>query len=236
MQTTTDDPHKPFGESPFNSIPLAPLVLVLAIAGVELALTAAANGWIGGARGVGWRAGLFGELQFYPDIMTQIFERGRGSLDYYKRFVTYPFVHLSFTHALWACVLLLAIGKFVGEVFKPLPFLILFFASSAFGAAIYGVISWQNTQLVGAYPGVYGLIGAYTYLMWLALGRMGENQLKAFQLIAVLLGLLLVYSILFGSSPTWIAEVAGFAIGFAIAPLLAPGGWPAFLERMRNRT
>lgn len=222
-------------ENPFNAIPLVPLVLVLVIAGVELTLTAAANGFIGGARGVGWRAGVFGELQFYPDIMTQIFERGRGSFDYYKRFVTYPFVHASFTHALWVCVLLLALGKFVGEKFHALSFAVLFFVSSACGAAVYGALSWQNTQLIGAYPGVYGLIGAYTYLMWLTLERIGENQLKAFQLIGVLLGLMLIYSMMFGSTPTWIAQVAGFVTGLFIAPLLAPGGWQAFVNRMRQR-
>jgi membrane associated rhomboid family serine protease len=222
-------------ESPFNAIPLVPLVLVLIIAAVELTLTAAANGWVGGAQGVGWRAGAFGEFQFYPEVMTEIFERGRGTFDYWKRFVTYPFIHGSLTHAVWVCVLLLALGKFVGEIFSPVAFLILFFASSIFGAAIYGVSSWQNTQLIGAYPGVYGLIGAYTYLMWLALERMGDNQLKAFQLIGILLGIMLVYSMLFGSSPTWIAEVSGFLIGLFIAPLLAPGGWSAFLDRIRKR-
>ncbi|AGI69513.1 putative rhomboid protease [Octadecabacter antarcticus 307] len=222
-------------ESPFNTIPLVPLLLVLVIAAVELTLTAAANGWIGGAQGVGWRASAFGEFQFYPEVMTEIFERGRGSHDYWKRFVTYPFVHGSLTHAVWASVLVLALGKFVGETFSPIAFLILFFTSSVFGAVIYGILSWQNTQLIGAYPGVYGLIGAYTYLMWLALERMGDNQLKAFQLIGILLGIMLVYFMLFGSSPTWIAEVSGFLIGLFTAPLLAPGGWSAFLNRIRKR-
>jgi len=222
-------------EYPFNAVPLVPLALVLVMAGVELAFSAAANGWVGGVQGVGWRAGAFQDYAFAPAVMTEIFERGRGSFDLWKRFVTYPFVHVSFTHALWACVLLLALGKFVGEVFRPVAFAVLFFASSIFAAAIYGALSWQNTGLSGAYPGVYGLIGAYTYLMWLTLGKMGENQLKAFQLIGVLLGLLLVYSMIFGSSPTWIAEVAGFVIGLFIAPVLAPGGWQAFLRRIRQR-
>ena len=222
-------------ESPFNSVPAVPLLLALVIAGIELMFTAAENGWAGGAAGVGWRAGAFQDYAFAPAVLTEIFERGRGSFDLWKRFVTYPFIHYSFTHSLWACVLLLALGKFVGEIFRPVAFAILFFVTSILGAAIYGVISWQNTALVGAYPGVYGLIGAYTYLMWLTLGKMGENQLKAFQLIGILLGLLLVYSMLFGSSPTWIAEVAGFVVGLFIAPLLAPGGWQAFLARMRQR-
>jgi membrane associated rhomboid family serine protease len=222
-------------ESPFNAIPLAPLVLVLIIAAIELTLTAAANGWVGGAQGVGWRSGAFQDYAFAPAVMTEIFERGRGSFDLWKRFVTYAFVHGSFTHALWVCVLLLALGKFVGEIFRLLSFLILFFTTSIFGAMIYGAVSWQNTPLIGAFPGVYGLIGAYTYLMWLALERMGDNQLKAFQLIGILLGIMLVYSMLFGSSPTWIAEVSGFLIGLFIAPLLAPGGWSAFLNRIRKR-
>lgn len=222
-------------ESPFNAVPFVPLVLVIVITGIELAFTAAANGWVGGAQGIGWRSAAFQDYAFAPAVITEIFDRGRGSFDLWKRFVTYPFVHVSFTHTLWACVLLLALGKFVGEVFRPVAFVILFAVTSVLGAAIYGVVSWQNAALVGAYPGIYGLIGAYTYLMWLTLGRMGENQLKAFQLIGILLGLILVYSMLFGSTPTWIAEVSGFVVGLFVAPVLAPGGWRAFLNRIRQR-
>nr|WP_268821561.1 rhomboid family intramembrane serine protease [Octadecabacter dasysiphoniae] len=209
--------------------------MVLVIAGIELTLSAADNGIIGGAQGIGWRSAAFQDYAFAPAVMTEIFERGRGSFDLWKRFVTYPFVHISFTHALWAVVLLLALGKFVGEAFRPFAFVALFAASSTLGAAVYGMLSWQNAPLLGAYPGVYGLIGAYTYLMWLALDRIGENQLKAFQLIAILLGIMLVYAMIFGSTPTWIAEVAGFLIGLFVAPLLAPGGWAAFLTRVRKR-
>lgn len=222
-------------ESPFNAVPAVPLALVIVIAGIELTLSAAAEGFVGGAMGVGWRAAAAQDYAFAPAVMTEIFERGRGSFDLWKRFVTYPFVHMSFTHAMWAAVLMLALGKFVGEIFRPVSFLALFVLASVFGAAIYGVLSPRNAPLLGAFPGAYGLIGAYTYLMWLTLGRMGENQLKAFQLIGVLLGLMLVYSMLFGSSPVWIAEVAGFLVGLIAAPLLAPGGWPAFLARIRNR-
>lgn len=229
------DDHEPPMESPFNAVPIVPLLLALAIGGIELVLSAADNGFLGGPMGAGWRAGAFQDYAFAPAVMTEIFERGRGSFDLWKRFATYPFVHISLMHAVWAVVLLLALGKFVGEKFHALSFLILFFTTSIVGAAVYGLVSWQNAPLLGAYPGVYGLIGAYTYLMWLTLERMGENQLKAFQLIGILLGLLLVYSMIFGSSPTWIAEVAGFVIGLFTAPLLAPGGWSAFLYRIRKR-
>ncbi|WP_281984607.1 rhomboid family intramembrane serine protease [Thalassorhabdomicrobium marinisediminis] len=228
--------HNPnHGENPFNAIPPVPLALVLVIAGIELVFSAAGAGFIGGAGGIGWRSAAFQDYAFAPAVMTEIFERGRSSFDLWKRFVSYAFVHINFTHTLWAGVLLLALGKFVGEIFRPVAFALLFFLSTILGAAIYGLLSWQNAPLLGAYPGVYGLIGAYTYLMWLTLERMGENQLKAFQLIGILLGLMLVYSMIFGSTPTWIAEVAGFVVGLFAAPLLAPGGWTAFVNRMRKR-
>lgn len=222
-------------ESPFNSIPIVSLVLALVMGAIELTFWAAEQGFVGGAQGVGWRAQAFQDYAFAPAVMTEIFDRGRGTFDLWKRFLTYPFIHSAFGHALWGIVLLLALGKFVGEKFHPVNFALLFAVSSVGGAAIYGAVSWQNAALVGAFPGVYGLIGAYTYLLWLALGRLGENQFKAFQLIGILLGLMLLYSMLFGSSPTWIAEVSGFLIGLATAPLLAPGGWSAFLTRLRQR-
>jgi len=223
-------------ENPFNAIPTVPLVLSLAMAAIELTLTAASNGYIGGAQGVGWRAQAFQDYAFAPAVLEQITTRGQYDLNLFRRFATYTFVHVNFTHALWGIVLLLALGKFVGEKFSALNFAILFALSTIGGALVYGTVSWQNAALVGAYPGVYGLIGAYTYILWLALERLGENQFKAFQLIGILLGIMLIYSMIFGSSPTWIAEVAGFVIGLAVSPLLAPGGWQTFLARVRQRT
>ena len=223
-------------ESPFNSVPPAALVLAIGIAVIELVLMAAANGIVGGPQGIGWRIAASEDFSFFPAILTEIFERGRGTVDLWKRFVTYAFVQPTTTHAVFAVVMLLALGKFVGEVLHPIAFLILFFAASIGGAAVYGVISPANVRLIGAYPAVYGLIGAYTYLMWLKLGQLGANQLKAFQLIGVLMALLVIYSVMFGNHLTWIAEVAGFFIGLFCAPLLAPGGWQAFLNRIRTRS
>lgn len=222
-------------EKPFNAIPLVPLLLVFVIAAIELVLTAAGQGFLGGPQGIGWRSGLVQDYAFAPAVVEEIFEKGRNTLSLWQRFVTYPFVHLSFTHTLWAIVLLLALGKFVGEIYRPLSFVILFFASSVLGALVYGLLSPQNMGLVGAYPGIYGLIGAYTYITWLTLERIGDNQMKAFYLIGILMGLTLVYSMLFGANPTWIAELAGFVVGLFLAPIVAPGGWSAFLARIRKR-
>ena len=221
-------------EPPVNPIPLVPLVLALAFAAVEVVIQFGIGGF-GGPTGFTWRTIATQDYAYAPAIHEQIFARGGYEVEWLKRLVTYPFVHASFTHAAFAVVLTLALGKYVGEVLRPLPFALLFAASTIGGALVYGALAPGNFGLTGAYPGIYGLIGAYTYLMWLTLGRLGENQMKAFTLIGILMGLTLVYSFLFGATPFWIAELAGFLIGLALAPLVAPGGWAAFLRRIRTR-
>lgn len=222
-------------QSPFNTIPPVALALVLVIAAIELVFQARLMGLAGGQGVDDWRQMAFDGWAFAPAVVDVLAERGLGQPDLLKRFVTYLFIHGSFTHALWACVLLLAMGKFVGEAYRPLPFLVIFLGAVTGGALIYGLVLNRNYPLLGAYPGIYGLIGAYTYMMWLTLGRMGQNQMQAFTLIGILMGLTLVYSMLFGSSPWWIAELSGFVIGLFLAPLVAPGGWKAFLDRLRQR-
>ena len=222
-------------ENPFNAIPPIILALVVVVIGVEAVLSLADQGWLGGRTGIGWRPAAIQDYGMAPRVVEVIVDQGNYSFDLLKRFVTYPFVHGSFTHALWGTVLLLALGKYVGEVFHPAAVIILFLACAIGGALIYGLTSPRNVGLIGVFAPVYGFIGAYTYLMWLTLGRMGENQLRAFSLIVVLLGIMLVYGMLFGSSPTWIAEIAGFVIGLVLAPILSPGGWRAFVVRLRQR-
>jgi membrane associated rhomboid family serine protease len=151
------------------------------------------------------------------------------------RFFSYAFVHGSFTHALFAGVLLLALGKFVGEVFAQWAVLALFAVSSVFGAVVFGLVARDQPWLVGAFPGVYGLIGGFTYLMWLKLGQMGAQQYRAFTLIGVLLLIQLIFGLLFGANNTWVADVAGFMGGFALSVVLVPGGWQRLRERLRQR-
>ena len=93
----------------------------------------------------------------------------------------------------------------------------------------------KNFPLFGAFPPIYGLIGAYTYILWVRLARSGHNQFRAFAMIGFLMALQLVYAVLFGGQPTWVADVAGFVAGFSLSILVAPGGWTAFLRRVRNR-
>ena len=221
-------------EHPFNAIP--PLVLLLAVVagGVELVLSAGGSGFVGGPSAVGWRIDAISDYAVSPLVLDQVTIRGDWSLAY--RFLTYPFVHGSFTQALFGVALLLALGKFVGEVVSWLSLALLLVLTTVAGALVFCLIFDGPMALIGLFTPVYGLIGAFTYLLWLRLGQMGENRLNAFRLIGVLMIFQLAFALLFGASPVWVSEVAGFVTGFAASVLLAPGGWTAFLNRMRARS
>lgn len=222
-------------EPPVNPIPPVIILLVLAMALVEGTLSLAEAGIVGGRTGIGWRIAAIQDYAVSPLVLDVIMTRSDYAFDLTRRFVTYPFVHGNFTHALFCMALLLALGKFVGDAIGSVKTLAVFIGSAIFGALVFSLLAHDTSSVFGGYPPVFGLIGAYTYLLWLRLGQTGGNQLAAFRLIGFLLALQLVFGLLFGSSQTWIAELAGFAFGFGIATILVPGGWAALLARMRQR-
>lgn len=222
------------GPSPVNPLPPVVVVLFLAIIGVEAAFMLGARGLIGGPGAIGWRNVAIQAYGFNAEVARWMLENGRTPPEHLLRFVSYPFVHGDFTHALFAGALLLALGKFVGEVFSGWALLALFAVSCLCGAAVFGLMAPAQPWLVGAFPGVYGLIGGFTYLMWLKLGQMGAQQYRAFTLIGVLLAIQLVFGLIFGSNSTWIADLAGFCAGFAASFVLSPGGFARLRAKLRH--
>lgn len=220
--------------SPFNAMPPVVVALAAVIFVIEAAFQLGAAGLVGGARAVGWRLDALQDYAFFPRILGAMWERGYFPLEHMQRFVTYPFVHRSFIDAAFGCVIILAIGKSVGEVFGPVRFLVVFFASAALGALVYG-FTGDEFPLLGAYTGGYGLIGAFTFLMWVSLAATGENELRAFTLIAFLMGIQLVFGLLFGGGLDWVADLFAFVAGFCLAFLLSPGGWRLVLTKLRQR-
>ena len=164
-----------------------------------------------------------------------VVERSAWTSPELLRFVTYPLVHLGFTHVLFVIVFLLALGKLVGEIFGGMAVLLTFFLPVIFGALVYALALDDPRPLAGGFPAVYGLIGAYTFILWTSLGHRGDNQWRAFTLIGFLLGIQLVFGVLFGSTNDWVAEVSGFLFGFAISPVLAPGGFQRLRDKLRQR-
>lgn len=225
----------PENHSPVNVVPPLVVALFLIIIGLEAAFSLGARGMVGGPEAIGWRSYAIQAYGFSNRAMAWMLENQILRPDYLIRFVSYPFIHVSFTHALFAGVMTLALGKFVGERMPQWAVLVLFFGSSVLGALTFGLILPDGPGLIGAFPGIYGLIGGFTYLMWLRLGEMGAQQARAFTLIGVLLGLQLIFGLLFGAGTTWIADVAGFVFGFVLSFVLAPGGFGKLREKIRHQ-
>ncbi|SLN66671.1 Rhomboid family protein [Falsiruegeria litorea R37] len=217
-----------------NPLPPVVVALCLFIMGIELAFTLGSRGIVGGPEAVGWRLSAIQTYAFSGEIFAWMWETGRWPLDQMMRFVTYPFVHGSFTQTIFVCVFVLAMGKMVAEVFGSVAMLLIFVLSGIGGALLYAILLTEPYPLVGGFPAVYGLIGAFTFLLWVNLSLVGENQSRAFSLIAMLMGIQLVFGLIFGGTKDWVADLGGFATGFGLSFLFVPGGW-ARIRRLLQR-
>lgn len=222
-------------QPPVNPLPPAVTIVFLLIAGVEAVLALGEAGIVGGPQAVGWRLALIRDYGFSGQIADWMMTNMRWPLSEMIRAVTYPFVHLGFTHALFAMVLLLALGKLVAEAMGQLTFLVIFVLSGIGGAWLYALLLNDPSWLVGAYPSVYGLIGGYSFVMWRRLAGTGAQQYRAFTLIAFLMGIQLIWGIFFEVGTQWIAELIGFFIGFGLCFLVAPGEWARIRDDLRRR-
>ena len=222
--------------SPLNPLPMVVWVLALPIIAMELVLSLADGGVVGGAEGVGWRLQAMERFAFSPDLMRYFLETGQYPLDGLHRLISYPLVHGSLIHAVFVVVILLALGKMVGEVFQWWAVMLVFLASAAVGALVYTlVLPGVRAPLIGGYPSVYGLIGGFTFLLWVNLAAVGANKYRAFSMIGFLLGIQLVFGLLFGGGFEWVADLAGFATGFLLSFVVSPGGFSRVLDKMRQR-
>lgn len=221
--------------NPVNPIAPVVIVLVLVVVAVEAVLSLAGAGLVGGQAGIGWRIAAVEDWGYSPAVWELVVTRGNWSVDILKRFVTYGFVHGSFTHALFGAALLLALGKFVGDIFHWAAVLAVFVAGLIAGAVAFGLFVDGARPLFGCYPGVYAMIGAFTYVLWLRLGQKHENRLRAFRLIGMLMLFQLLFGLAFGAEPSWIADVAGFVAGFLLSVVVSPGGFGALRARLQAR-
>ncbi|WP_432449413.1 rhomboid family intramembrane serine protease [Aliiroseovarius marinus] len=222
-------------ESPVNPLPPVVVALSVFLVGIELVFFLGSRGLVGGAEAAGWRIATIEDWGFREPLFAWMVENARFPLRDMARFLTYPFLHLSFTHLLFVLVFLLALGKMVGEVFSAFAFLVVFFGSAIAGALAYWLVWDTSVVLFGGYPAVYGLIGAYSFILWVQLGATGGNQLSAFRIIAFLMGLQLIFGLLFGAGLTWVSDIAGFLAGFGLSFLVSPGGWSRVLAKLRQR-
>lgn len=231
------DPNAP----PLNPLPPVVWLLALPMIAIEIALNAGANGLVGGPDAVGWRVQIMQLFGFAPDYLRWMIENRQFPVLGLTRLLTYPLVHSGVGHALFVVVILLALGKYVGEVYRWWALLVTYLFATVIGALAYAALPYTHAGLLGGYPGDYGLIGAYSFLLWVKLAGSGENQLRAFRLIGFLLALqvfiavvgVVIYGIEQGTTWEFVADIAGFVTGFALAFAVSPGGWARVLAKLR---
>jgi membrane associated rhomboid family serine protease len=219
---------------PVNPLPPVVVILFLALVLPEAAFFLGEKGLVGGAEAVGWRLAAIEKYGFSGDIFDWMLTNGRWLPEHMARFVTYPFVHTSFTGTLFAAVFLLALGKMVGETMGQFTVATLFVGGGVFGALVYAVLLNDPAWLVGAFPSAYGLIGGYSFVLWHQLNARGEQQARAFSLIAMLMGIQLLWGALFGGNMSWLADLSGFVFGFAASTILVPGGVARVIRALRR--
>jgi membrane associated rhomboid family serine protease len=221
---------------PLNPLPPVVWIMALPLIAMELVLSLAERGLVGGAGGVGWRLQAVERFGLFPELLKHQWETGGYPLEELHRLLSHSLVHASLTNALFAVVMLLALGKMVAEVFRWWGVLVVVVGSAMAGASAYGLlIPDLRAPLIGAFPAVYGLIGAFTYLIFTNLARVGANRMRAFTLIGGLLLVQLVFGLVFGGGWGWVAEVTGFATGFLLSFVVSPGGFRRVLDQIRQR-
>ncbi|MDZ4310177.1 MAG: rhomboid family intramembrane serine protease [Cypionkella sp.] len=242
-----DDYQRPDLIAPINPLPGVVWLLALPMIVLEIAFSLADAGVIGGPQAVGWRVAAIEGYGVFPEFWRLNLAAGAVGLELLLRFFSFGFINGSATQALFGIAMVMALGKFVGEVFKGWAVALVFFGSGAIGALVYAY-TVPHQPLFGAFPGVYGLIGAFSFLIWVRLAGTGVNQFRAFSLIGALLAVQLIFGAFFTLMPmlvpsmgqtghdwSWVADLPGFAAGFLLSFVVSPGGFERVRDRIRQR-
>ena len=229
--------HPDHNASPFNAVPPVAVIAALAMAGIEVALNAGAQGMVGGPGAVGWRIAALERFAFSgPLFRWMLDDSARITAGGLFRLVSYPFVHGSFTHMLFSVVITLALGKFVGEVFRSAALVAIWLVATVVAAVAYAYLTTTPAPLYGGMAPAYGLIGAFTFILWERARRQRQSPLAAFRMIGFLVVLQLAFGAIQGGLGVQIvAELAAFAAGFLTSFVVSPGGWTTLVASLRRR-
>ncbi len=181
-----------------------------------------------------WRFLAIERYGMNKNLVSWMRETQDYSAKHLVRFITFSFLHVSFMQAAIACALFLAMDKMVGSVFSAPAVLLFFFVPAVLGALVYCLISPEAGWLFGVFPSIYGLIGAYMFLLWVSLKAQQARAGKAFNMVVMLIGIQLVFGILLSGRLLWIADLAGFIGGFILSVLLLPGGLARLAQALRR--
>jgi rhomboid protease GluP len=218
----------------FNPMPPVVVALFGLIAGTELLFTFAGTGILGDPDGIGWRYAAIESYGVNTSLIGWMIETNQYPLEHLARFVSFSFLHSSMINTAVACALFLAMGKMVGTIFSAVAVLVFFFVSAVIGAVCYSLAVPEGGWLFGSFTGIYGLIGAYTFMIWVSLRVRNAPQGQAFYLIAILMGVQLGFGMILGDNNSWIADLTAFLTGFILSFFFVPGGFGSVLALFRR--
>lgn len=199
---------------------LAQGALALAWVAVYAFQAASSEGWISGDV---WRFLLY-QFAFW-DLRFDAALAGEGiDIQLLWSPLTYAFLHGGLLHLIMNGAIALAIGSHIERLVGSGRLLILFAAGAVAGALAFGAISHTSAPLVGASGAVFGYFGAVKRWEWRFIALYDLPQRRFWTSIAglTIINVLLVFGYQ-GGAVAWEAHLGGFAAGWLIAPLLAPG-------------
>tara|TARA_B100000780_G_scaffold276762_1_gene246000 strand:- start:709 stop:1389 length:681 start_codon:yes stop_codon:yes gene_type:complete len=214
-----------------NPLPTAVIILFLIVVLGEI--------YIAGAEARLWgsldaRIGLIRQFAFMPEGFESAVSAGLWIPELFWRMLTYPFVHGYLMQSVFASVFILAMGKFVGEVLGNVAVVAIFFSSAIFAALGFALFTNSNFPLFGGFPAAYGLIGAFSFVLFSRSEGLLSQQLMAFRLLGILMGINISFSLLQEGPPIWVAEFCGAITGFISAAIIHPGGIRVIASKFRR--
>jgi membrane associated rhomboid family serine protease len=225
-------------EGMFSRLPIVVWAVVAPMIAMEVVIGLAGLGIVGGAEGGFWRIEAIQRFAFLPELARLMAETGAWTEGGAVRFLSYPFVHRGLIDAVFMVALTLALGKVAGEALGSTGFMAVFFGAAIAGGAAAAFVLTGVEALIGGFPAAYGLIGAFTFLLWARLGQLGGPRARAFGLIGMLVGLQIVFGLALGGLAGLaglVPDLAGFAAGFVLAPFFVPGGMARIVAALRRR-
>ncbi|MFV0475318.1 MAG: rhomboid family intramembrane serine protease [Pikeienuella sp.] len=211
--TSRTDPTRP---------PPPPIVWIMALVFVLFEILAQLN--LAGGQVNFW---MIGRLAFFDGWLHQALTGEGAPPFFWTSFFTYAFLHGGLLHLAMNTAIFLALGGMLANRLGPWRFLILFLATSAVGALVWGLLFMGDpgAHLVGASGAIFGFIGALKRWEWRWIAATGapSNRFWGTIVALTLLNVMLAFMGPGGAEVAWQAHLGGFVGGWLIAPALAPG-------------
>ncbi len=208
---------------PINPLPPLIAVLACAIVGIELLFQLGHYRIVGGASAFGWRINALQDWAFQGSLLEYAYQTGRLGTEAAVRIFTYPFVNESFHPAFFGSVLLLALGTAVSKVYPGWAVVLVLVLSTVTGAVVFTIAEGGDRLLTGDFPAVYGLLGLYTWSLWINAEPGTSERWQAFRLVGLLTTLQLLALAIYGRGSNLLGELSCFVLGFVVAFVVGPG-------------